>query len=58
MLFVGLHFFVEELKAYTCRFEHLLAFGTCMVLALAYHAFYAAVDDEHGTYAARGHTAV
>jgi hypothetical protein len=29
-----------------------------MVSALAHHAFYPAVDDEHGTGSARGHAAV
>jgi len=52
------HVFINKIELHPGQAEHLFRFSSGVVTVLANHPFDAAVDDEHGTGAAGGHTAV
>ncbi len=58
LVVVLLDFVVEEFQLDAGLAEEFFALGSGVVFAFANYAFDAAVDDEHGTGAAGGHTAV
>ena len=58
MVVVLLDFVVEEFQLDAGLAEEFFALGTGVVFAFAHYALDAAVDDEHGAGAARGHAAV